>query len=93
MIDVLADSGRADEAFNFAERARSRALLDLIGSKAQLSSLLSGLLEEERALLERIAASKARLAGEGGEEMAVVQGQLAEAESIHCFPFKSERGE
>ncbi len=30
--------------------------MDLIGSKAQLSSLASGLLEEERALLERIAA-------------------------------------
>ena len=83
MIDVLADSGRADEAFNFAERARSRALLDLIGSKAQLSSLSSGLLEEERALLERIAGSKARLAGEGGEEMAVAQGQLAEAEKAY----------
>ena len=86
MIDVLADSGRANEAFNFAERARSRALLDLIGSKAQLSSLASGLLEEERALLERIAASKARLAGEGGEERdgaAVIQRQVAEAEKAY----------
>ena len=46
MIDVLAESGRADEAFNFAERARSRALLDLIGSKAQLSSLASGFLRK-----------------------------------------------
>jgi len=86
MVDVLADAGRTDEAFNFAERARSRALLDLIGSKAQLSSLASGLIQEERALLERIAGSKARLAGEDGEAIdgaAVAQRQLAEAEKAY----------
>ena len=63
MIDVLSESGKPEEAFSFSERARSRAFLDLLGSKAQLSKVKSGLLEEERALQERIAAIKARMSG------------------------------
>lgn len=65
MIESLTESGKIGDAFSFSERARSRSFLDLLGSKAQLSRSNSGLLEEERSLLERIAALKARMAGSG----------------------------
>ena len=68
MIESLSESGKPDEAFSFSERARSRAFLDLLGSKAQLSRVKSGLLEEERTLQERIAAIRARLLGEDDGE-------------------------
>jgi CHAT domain-containing protein len=57
-----------EEAFNYSERARSRAFLDILGSKAQLSH--GGLLEEERALQARMSALRAKMpvAQEGEEE-------------------------
>lgn len=64
MMRALVQVGRQEEAFNYSERARSRAFLDLLGSKVKLSRVKSGLLEEERALQERIASIKARLVGE-----------------------------
>ncbi|MBI2986052.1 MAG: CHAT domain-containing protein [Deltaproteobacteria bacterium] len=77
--------GRPDEAFNYNERARSRVFLDVLGSKVQLSRLKSGLLEEERALNERIAGLKARL--QGGEEeeadRAGLRKELREAEQAY----------
>lgn len=51
------------EAFNYAERARSRAFLDILGSRVQLARGGS-LLEEERALQGRISALQARMAGQ-----------------------------
>ena len=64
LMRALLSTGQREEAFNFSERARSRVFLDVLGSKAQLSKLKSGLFEEERTLQERIAAVKARLSGE-----------------------------
>ena len=52
------------EAFNYSERARSRAFLDILGSKVQLAR--SGtLLEHERALQARISVLQAMMAGQG----------------------------
>ena len=54
------------EAFNYSERARSRAFLDILGSKVQLAR--SGtLLEHERALQARISVLQAMMAGQGPE--------------------------
>ncbi|MGH7769873.1 MAG: CHAT domain-containing protein, partial [Candidatus Binatia bacterium] len=51
------------EAFNYSERARSRAFLDILGSKVQLAK--SGtLLEHERALQARISVLQAMMAGQ-----------------------------
>ncbi len=55
------------EAFNYSERARSRAFLDILGSKVQLAR--SGtLLEHERALQARISVLQAMMAGQGPDE-------------------------
>jgi CHAT domain-containing protein len=85
MIESLSESGKPDEAFSFSERARSRAFLDLLGSKAQLSRVKSGLLEEERALQERIAAIRGRLSGEddGQVDRAGLRKELSEAEEAY----------
>jgi CHAT domain-containing protein len=61
MIQDLVASGRAEEAFNYSERARSRAFLDILGTKVQLANVKSGLMREELALQERVAGLKARL--------------------------------
>src|SRR5215470_12295217 len=61
MIRDLVASGRTEEAFNYNERARSRAFLDVLGTKVQLANVKSGLLHEEMALQERVAGLKARL--------------------------------
>src|SRR5215813_3138021 len=61
MIRDLVASGRTEEAFNYSERARSRAFLDVLGTKVQLANVKSGLLHEEMALQERVASLKARL--------------------------------
>jgi CHAT domain-containing protein len=63
----------AEEAFNYAERARSRAFLDILGSRVQLARSGS-LLEEERALQARIGALQTRMAGQESE--GEVRGQL-----------------
>lgn len=58
-----------EEAFNYNERARSRAFLDILGSRVQLAR--GGLLGEERALQARISTLQARMtmgAGDGEEE-------------------------
>jgi CHAT domain-containing protein len=69
---ILAYMGddKSEEAFNYNERARSRAFLDILGSKVQLAH--GALLEEERALQARISALQAGLKtteeSEEGEE-------------------------
>ena len=65
MIQDLVASGRTEEAFNYSERARSRAFLDVLGTKVQLANVKSGLLQEEMALQERVAGLKARLSERG----------------------------
>jgi len=66
---ILAHIGakNVEEAFNYAERARSRAFLDILGSRVQLTRQ-GELLEEERALQARIGTLKAKLADQGREE-------------------------
>ena len=88
MIGTLLSAGKPEEAFNYSERARSRVFLDVLGSKVQLSRAKSGLLEEERALQERIASIKARLVGGDGEaetraEREVLRKELREAEQAY----------
>ena len=85
MMDALLLAGKSEEAFNYSERARSRAFLDLLGSKAQLSRVKSGLLGEERILQERITAIRARLAGEDYREVdrASLRKELSEAEAAY----------
>ena len=85
MMRALLSAGKQEEAFNYSERARSRGFLDVLGSKVQLSRAKSGLLEEERALQERIAAIKARLSGEEEAETdrSGLRKQLAEAEGAY----------
>src|SRR5215470_9558524 len=85
MMRALLSEGKQEEAFNYSERARSRGFLDVLGSKVQLSQAKSGLLEEERALQERIASIKARLSGEaeGETDRSGLRKQLAEAEAAY----------
>jgi CHAT domain-containing protein/chaperonin cofactor prefoldin len=67
LILAYARTKNFEEAFNYSERARSRAFLDILGSKVQLAR--SGtLLEQERALQARISVLQAMIAGEGSEE-------------------------
>jgi tetratricopeptide (TPR) repeat protein len=85
MMRALLSEGRQEETFNYSERARSRGFLDVLGSKVQLSRVKSGLLDEERALQERIAAIKTRLSeeAEGETDRSVLRKQLAEAEGAY----------
>src|SRR5262249_1568182 len=85
MMRALLSAGKQEEAFNYSERARSRGFLDVLGSKVQLSRAKSGLLAEERALQERIAAIKARLSDEteGETDRSGLRKQLAEAEGAY----------
>jgi CHAT domain-containing protein len=65
---ILAHLGakNVDEAFNYNERARSRAFLDILGSKVQLTTH-GALVEEERALQAKISLLKARVGARGEE--------------------------
>jgi CHAT domain-containing protein len=81
MIQAQLTVKNFDEAFNYSERARSRSLLDVLGSKVQLSRS-AALLEHERALQARISVLRAMTAGREGDisETSELRKQLAEAE-------------
>jgi len=84
MMDAVLLAGNPEEAFNYSERARSRVFLDLLGSRAQLSRVRGGLLEEERALNERRAGLKARLASEEeGVPRKSLRSELTQAEEAY----------
>jgi CHAT domain-containing protein len=85
MMRALLSAGKQEEGFNYSERARSRGFLDVLGSKVQLSRVKGGLLEEEKALQERIASIKAKLSDEteGETDRSVLRKQLAEAERAY----------
>jgi CHAT domain-containing protein len=84
MMDALLLANKPEEAFNYSERARSRVLLDVLGSKVQLSKVKSGLFEEEKVLNERIAGLKARLASEEEEaSRESLQSELTQAERAY----------
>jgi len=69
IISAYLEAKNPAEAFNYNERARSRAFLDILGSKVQLAK--GNLLEEERALQARISTLQAKIAAqrEKGEEV------------------------
>src|SRR5215813_10895003 len=84
MIDTLSDLGKADEAFKVSERARSRAFLDVLGSKVQLAR--SGtMMEHERALQARISVLRAMMAGEGVDptQASELRAELVDAEQVY----------
>src|SRR5215813_9775296 len=82
MIQDLVASGRTEEAFNYSERARSRALLDVLGTKVQLANVKSGLLHKEMVLQERVAGLKARLQS-ADENPGDLRRELREAERAY----------
>ena len=84
MIDTLSELGKADEAFNVSERARSRAFLDVLGSKVQLAR--SGtMMEHERALQARISVLRAMMAGEDVDpkQASELSAELVDAEQAY----------
>jgi len=78
LIKTLVVANKGEEAFNYSERARSRAFLDLLGSKVRLSRSQTGLQEKETTLRERFAEFGARLAAEGGETTPVADNVAGE---------------
>jgi CHAT domain-containing protein len=69
LIQVLFDQRKFGEAFNFSERARARAFLDLLGNRVRLSKGVSAtLVAEEKTLQERIAHLKAQQAAPEDDE-------------------------
>ncbi|MBI2209050.1 MAG: tetratricopeptide repeat protein, partial [Deltaproteobacteria bacterium] len=84
MIVAQLRAGNPEEAFNYSERARSRAFLDILGSKVQLAR--SGtLLEHERALQARIGVLRAMMAeqGAGGTAREQLQKEFEEAQKSY----------
>lgn len=84
---ILAHLGakNVEEAFNYNERARSRAFLDILGNKVQLARSGS-LLEEERALQAKISSLQARMAAEregGASERAQLRRELEAAQKAY----------
>jgi tetratricopeptide (TPR) repeat protein len=64
LVHVLFDQRKLTEAFDFSERARARAFLDLLGHRVALGRGRStALIAEERTLQERISALKAQPKG------------------------------
>lgn len=72
------------EAFSYSEKARSRAFLDILGSKVQLSRG-GTLLEHERALRARISVLQAMMAAQGDDASQTPQlrKELAEAQQAY----------
>ena len=66
MIVAYLRTKNPTEAFNYSERARSRAFLDILGSKVQLSRG-GTLLEHERALQGRISVLQAMMGAQGSD--------------------------
>jgi CHAT domain-containing protein/tetratricopeptide (TPR) repeat protein len=66
MILALLRTKNAAEAFNYSERARARAFLDILGSKVQLARG-GTLLERERGLQARISVLQAMMVEQGSE--------------------------
>lgn len=68
LITTLLHLGKREEAFNYSERARARAFLDVLANRVDLShGKASALIEEERELKRKIAELQA-LTDESGRE-------------------------
>jgi CHAT domain-containing protein len=83
MILAQVRTGNFEEAFNYSERARARAFLDLLGSKVQLGRSRA-LVDEERAFQEKLAAIRTAIeelddgrAPTGGWRQAIIELQNA----------------
>ncbi len=63
------ETNNAEDAFNYNERARSRAFLDILGSKVQLSRDKGGLQKEDKALKARSAETNVHGVARMVEEM------------------------
>ncbi|MBI2526078.1 MAG: CHAT domain-containing protein [Candidatus Rokubacteria bacterium] len=94
--------GRSEEAFGFAERARARAFLDLLGTHTTLSKgKTRALVEEELRLRAQLAEARAAAAdSEGGDEEdeaatdpTWARGRLAAAEASYRAFLDRVRGE
>jgi CHAT domain-containing protein len=72
------------EAFNYSERARSRAFLDILGSKVQLGRG-GTFLEHERALQARMSVLQAMIGGQdpGSPEAPQLRKELAQAQQAY----------
>lgn len=79
MILALLGAKEIEEAFNYNERARSRAFLDILGNRVQLAR--GALLNEERALQTRISGIQAKIA-EQEENQAQRQALRKELEGV-----------
>ncbi len=76
--------GRADEAFSLAERGRSRAFLDLLGTQTVLSKgKTRALVEEEVRLRARLSEAKAQAQDATGGDRAAAQKQVEAAERAY----------
>lgn len=68
LITTLLHLGKREEAFNYSERARARAFLDVLGNRVDLShGKASALIDEERELKQKIAELQA-LTDESGRD-------------------------
>jgi CHAT domain-containing protein len=75
IIEAQLRTKNFEEAFNYNERARSRAFLDILGSKVQLGRQ-GALIEEERTLQAKVSELRAKLAGQRGTDGAEVDSGL-----------------
>src|SRR5262249_34753915 len=84
-IGTFVYAKKCRDGFDYSERARSRAFLDVLGTRAKLSKAQSKLLAEERALNERIAALKANVSLTDGEDPrdAFLRAELRQAEETY----------
>jgi CHAT domain-containing protein len=80
MILAQVAAGHADEGFDYNERARSRALLDILGNKVELTRE-RGLLDEERALQARLRDLQAK-SSNGADDEEEIDEEPSEDENL-----------
>jgi CHAT domain-containing protein len=91
MIQAQLKTKNFAEAFNYNERARSRAFLDILGSRAQLSS--GKVLEEEQGLRARIGALEGLLSDADAGARGQIRGDLdAAVKNYNEFLAKIRQG-
>jgi CHAT domain-containing protein/tetratricopeptide (TPR) repeat protein len=86
LILTLVDQGKGADAFDFSERARARAFLDLLGNRVTLSAgRAQALVAEEQALRARISALKAKPEDEDEDSAAAVRELGLAREAYQAF--------
>ncbi|MBF0506988.1 MAG: CHAT domain-containing protein [Nitrospirae bacterium] len=82
LVSTLTALGRTEEAFNFSERGRARAFLDMLGNRVDLSrGRDSSLIKEEEYLKRKIGELALREQEVGGD----VSGELEEAKKQYAL--------